>query len=202
MDLDTRIDWTARLHEQLDWHWQVALRPRLAGLTDEEYFWEPVPDCWNVRPRGTSPAITRPGAFSAGTGAFTADFAFPEPDPAPVTTIAWRLAHLIVGVFGYRAAAHFGSTIVSGSDGATAYRAFDYAGTAAEALDQLDAVYADWSAGVRGLDPVALAAPVGAAEGPFADHPMIELVLHINREALHHGAEIALLRDLYRARVD
>jgi len=29
---------------------------------------------------------------------------------------------------------------------------------------------------------------------------MAELVLHINREALHHGAEIALLRDLYRSR--
>jgi len=26
---------------------------------------------------------------------------------------------------------------------------------------------------------------------------MVELVLHINREMLHHSAEIALLRDLY-----
>lgn len=26
---------------------------------------------------------------------------------------------------------------------------------------------------------------------------MAELVLHINREAIHHDAEIALLRDLY-----
>ena len=29
---------------------------------------------------------------------------------------------------------------------------------------------------------------------------MAALVLHINREALHHGAEIALLRDLYTHR--
>jgi hypothetical protein len=28
---------------------------------------------------------------------------------------------------------------------------------------------------------------------------MAELVAHINREVMHHGAEIALLRDLYRA---
>jgi len=28
---------------------------------------------------------------------------------------------------------------------------------------------------------------------------MASLVLHINREALHHGAEIALIRDLFRA---
>jgi hypothetical protein len=29
---------------------------------------------------------------------------------------------------------------------------------------------------------------------------MAELVLHIHREVIHHGAEIALLRDLYRQR--
>jgi hypothetical protein len=29
---------------------------------------------------------------------------------------------------------------------------------------------------------------------------MAELILHINREVIHHGAEIALLRDLYTAR--
>jgi hypothetical protein len=26
-----------------------TLRQRLEGLTDEEYFWEPVPSCWTVR---------------------------------------------------------------------------------------------------------------------------------------------------------
>ena len=31
---------------------------------------------------------------------------------------------------------------------------------------------------------------------------MAELVLHINRETLHHGAEIALLRDLYQWGLD
>jgi hypothetical protein len=45
-----------------------------------------------------------------------------------------------------------------------------------------------------------MAAPCGPAEGPFADYPMAALVLHINREVIHHGAEVALLRDLYRAR--
>jgi hypothetical protein len=32
---------------------------------------------------------------------------------------------------------------------------------------------------------------------PFADAPFADLVLHIHWEAVHHGAEIALLRDLY-----
>ncbi len=53
---------------------------------------------------------------------------------------------------------------------------------------------------MRGLDDAALARAVGPAEGGFADHPMAALVLHIHREAIHHGAEIALLRDLYARR--
>ena len=52
---------------------------------------------------------------------------------------------------------------------------------------------------MRGLGTAALERPVGPAEGPFAERPMAELVLHINREAIHHAAEILLLRDLYRS---
>ena len=47
----TAVDWTAQLHDQLDFYWQHSLRPRLEGLTDEEYLWEPVADCWSVRRR-------------------------------------------------------------------------------------------------------------------------------------------------------
>ena len=40
--------------------------------------------------------------------------------------------------------------------------------------------------------PVTMIAPEG-------DVPMASLVFHVNREALHHLAEVSLLRDLYRA---
>jgi hypothetical protein len=50
------IDWSAELVGQLDSHWRDQLRPRLDGLTDEEYFWEPAAGCWNVRPRTDLPA--------------------------------------------------------------------------------------------------------------------------------------------------
>jgi hypothetical protein len=180
------IDWTRELVEQLEWHWQGHVRPRLDGLTDDEYFWEPAPGAWNVRPRGTSTAPVQ-----AGSGEFTIDFAFPEPVPPPVTTIAWRLAHLIVGVFGARAGSHFGGRPID-------YDSFEYTGSAAAALEQLDEVHDAWVAGVRGLDAGALERAVGPAEGPFAEHSMAALVLHINREAIHHGAEVLLLRDLYR----
>jgi DinB superfamily len=182
------LDWNDLLVSQLDWLWVHQLRSRLDGITDEEYFWEPVPGCWNIRPRGTSTA-----PVAAGSGDYVIEFAFPEPDPPPVTTIAWRLAHIIVGCLGARNASHFGGPPAD-------YQTFEYAGTAAQALDQLDAGYAAWVKGVRGLGADGLARPVGPAEGPFAADPMAALVLHINKEVVHHAAEIALLRDLYRAR--
>jgi hypothetical protein len=50
---------------------------------------------------------------------------------------------------------------------------------------------------VEALGEDGLTNPCGTTEGPFADAPMAALVLHIHRELIHHGAEIALLRDLY-----
>jgi len=183
---------TLTLHDQiidqLDWHWQHQLRPRLDGLTDDEYFWEPVPGSWNLR--RYDPAT---GEVRRGSGEFVIDWVVPEPVPAPVTTIAWRLAHVIVGGFAARVAGHFGGPPAD-------YLAWEYAGTATQALAQLDAGYAAWTAGVRGLTEEKLAAPCGPAEGPWADVPMSGLVLHINREVIHHGAEMALLRDLYASR--
>jgi hypothetical protein len=61
----------------------------------------------------------------------------------------------------------------------------------------LDEGYARWVEGVGGLDEAGLARSCGPAEGPFGELPMAALVLHIHREAIHHLAEVALLRDLY-----
>lgn len=186
----TTIDWTTVIVDQAARHWTNQLRPRLEGLTDDEYFWEPTPGAWNVHPRGQGST-----EMQGGSGALTIDFAQPEPVPAPVTTIAWRLAHIIVGVLGARVHSHFGGPEVD-------YQTFEYAGTADEALAQLDEAFAAWTAGARTWDEAALAEPCGPSEGPWAEHPRVELVLHINRELIHHGAEIALLRDLYAHRDD
>jgi hypothetical protein len=77
------------------------------------------------------------------------------------------------------------------------YQSWKYATDARTALRQLDDAYANWITGVHGLDAQALVRPIGPEEGPWADHSMSELILHINREAIHHGAEIACIRDLY-----
>ena len=171
--------------EQLDWHWTTHARPRLEGLTDEEYLWEPVDGAWNIRPR--SDARTKP----VGRGDAVIDFDFPEPRPAPVTTIAWRMGHVSIGVFGARAANHFGEP------GSVEYETTEWPLTAEAGLALLDQQYAAWTKGVQALGEEGLARPCGPAEGPYADSPFSALVLHINREAIHHMAEIALLRDLY-----
>ncbi|MDT6988122.1 DinB family protein [Streptomyces lusitanus] len=174
-----------RLAEQLDWHWRKNLRPRLDGLTDDEYFWEPVPGCWSIRPRGTSDAPS-----ADGPGEWTMDSASPAPVPAPVTTIAWRLAHITVSCLGFRVAWYFGGQDVDS-------RTFPYAGTADGALEQLDEMYGRWDAGVRRLSDADLDGLPAVGPERF---PMENRVLHVNRELIHHGAEISLLRDLYRRR--
>jgi DinB superfamily len=176
------MDWNVELVEQLEWHWQHQVRPRLNGLTDEEYFWQPVPGCWTVR-------------RSAATGEYTMDYVKSPHDPEPVTTIAWRLAHLI-DVFGPPAAAHF-------ADPPADPPAVSYPGTASEALRQLDDGHDAWIRDVRSLGAAGLIRPQGALSPPeFADAPMARLVLYTNVEIIHHGAEICLLRDLYLRKGD
>lgn len=182
------VDWHGLAIEQLTWHWEHHARPRLAGLTDAEYLWEPAEGAWSVRPREQATTT-----MAAGRGDVVIDFEHPEPRPAPVTTIAWRLGHLIVGVFGARVASHFNGPPCD-------YFTWEYAATADSALAQLDLAYDRWIAGVRALDTAAMSRAVGEAEGPFAASPMAELVLHIHREAIHHLAEVALLRDLWTHR--
>jgi hypothetical protein len=165
----------SHLAEQLDWHWTSQLRPRLDGLTDDEYYFEPAPGCWTLRTEGTQTAP---------------DFAYPPPQPEPLTTIAWRMAHVIVGVLAARVHSHFGGPPAD-------YESWPYAADAETALRQLDDAYQRWHDGVHGLDDADLGKPVGPAEGQWAQAPMSALILHINREVIHHGAEIACIRDLY-----
>ena len=84
---------------------------------------------WCVRRHPATPT-----SIQGGSGDMVIDFEFPEPEPTPLTTIAWRLGHIIVGVLGARTNAHF--------DGPPAdYMTWEYAATAQEALAQFDAGY-------------------------------------------------------------
>src|SRR5579862_9432653 len=81
MGLDRGMDSIAgSLVTAFDYVWE-RLTGRLGGLTDEEYFWESVAGCWSLRQ-------DEQGRWRLDGGGG------PAPDPAPVTTIAWRLSHL------------------------------------------------------------------------------------------------------------
>src|SRR5699024_4480397 len=177
------------LLDQIEWHVREQLRPRLEGLTDEEYFFDPsgTGRAWTVHPR-TPAGEEPPTSLQGGAGEMVIDFEGPEPSPAPLTTIAWRLGHLIVGVLAMRSHSHHGGPPAD-------YMSWDYAASAAEALAQFDAEYDRWIAGVRTWDADDLQAAVGEAEGAWAAHSRATLVAHLNRELIHHLAEIALLRD-------
>ncbi|GAA2138979.1 DinB family protein [Glycomyces algeriensis] len=181
------VHWPEAILGQLEFYWEVHLRPRLEGLHDEEYLWEPADDCWSLRPDAD--------------GALELEFAEPAPEPPPVTTIAWRMVHIGRDVLGVRARAFFGP-----HEGLEDAHMWDLRlwpdplpGTAADAIEMLEAAYAHWCEGVRALDTGALERPLGPKGAWFADDSMAALVLHINREVMAHGAEICLLRDLYRA---
>jgi len=68
--------------------------------------------------------------------------------------------------------------------------------------DTFESGAAAWREALLSADDAALDT-VGLSTYPHGsdpDDPFIDIVWWVNQEVLHHGAEIALLRDLYRAR--
>jgi hypothetical protein len=169
----TRLDLLLR---QLDTSYD-ALRARLSGLSDEEYFWEPVPGCVSLHERD---------------GRWQPDRGYPETDPPPFTTLARRLGHVAVECLLSRWDYTFGDRTLVPAD-------ISYPASAAEGLAQLDEAFTRWRGGLgtladADLDVVGLSTmPWGLDPGlPFGD-----ILWWNNRELIHHGAEMAVLRDLW-----
>jgi len=164
-------------------------------MTDEEYLWEPVPDCWSVRRRADGPGPRATLLAGAADGDWGRDAAsYPHPWPPPFTTIAWRLSHLsemLTLRADHTAGGHSltRDDYLVGGDAATAVAAFD-AGVTAWRKALL-------SSGDAALDTVGHCT---YPHGSDPEEPFVDIVWWVNQEVLHHGAEIALLRDLYRAR--
>lgn len=76
------------------WVWSAYFE----GLTDAELHWEPVPGMWGVR-RKTE--LRTPLVADAAPGDYWVDGERPRPDPEPMTTIAWRIAHLTLGTWNW-----------------------------------------------------------------------------------------------------
>ncbi|MET7308481.1 DinB family protein [Streptomyces sp. NPDC005571] len=165
----------------------------VASMTDEEYLWEPVPGCWSVRRRAAGPG---PGAtVLVGAGDWGRDATPPpHPTPPPFTTLAWRLSHLSE-LLALRADHAIGSHTLTRDD-------YVVAGDAAGAIAAFESGATAWREALLGADDAALDT-VGHSTYPHGsdpEDPFIETVWWVNQELLHHGAEIALIRDLFRVR--
>ncbi|MFZ2749356.1 MAG: DinB family protein, partial [Propioniciclava sp.] len=68
------MTWGAMLGEQLDFYRNAHFWPRIQGVTDEEYLWEPAAGAWSLRPGPDGPWVL--------------DQLPLDPPVAPVTTIA------------------------------------------------------------------------------------------------------------------
>lgn len=164
-------------------------------MTDAEYLWEPGPGCWSVRHRveGPGPRATVLTGTESGDWGRDATPA-PHPAPPPFTTIAWRLSHLSE-LLALRADHTNGSHTLTRDD-------YTISGDVATAVAAFDTAAGAWRDALLSADDKALDT-VGYSTYPHGsdpEDPFLETVWWVNQELLHHGAEIALLRDLYRLR--
>ncbi len=192
--LVVKVYWGRLLVEQLEFYWDAHLWPRLRGLTDDEYLWEPVEGCWSLR-RGAD------GRYVLDSAEPSAQLDPAQLDPPPVTTIAWRLMHIGVGCFWVRSSTFFpepGDPDAGQWD--PRHIPADLPGDAAGGLAFIERAYHRWHDNIASLGIAGMSRPLGRKGGDYARDPMAAMVVHINREVMHHGGEIGLLRDLYRAR--
>ena len=154
------------------------IRERADGLSDDEFFWEPVSGCWTVR-RDES-------------GHWAADYPeFPHPDPPPFTTIAWRLVHVAECKLMYHEYA-FGPARLTWPE-------INSAHTAASAIAQLEEGHALLQSDLAGLEDADLEESRLTNWGER--WPAWRVFWAMIKHDLHHGGEIGALRDLYRQRL-
>ncbi|MFJ5262545.1 DinB family protein [Streptomyces sp. NPDC088387] len=118
-----------------------------------------------------------------------------EPDDSPVTTIAWRLGHLHFCFAG-------GWEWTFGERRHEPKQLVDFTPSAAEAVEHFWALMDRWRDSVATVTDEQLDT-VGFSQYPYGsdpDEPFSGVLWGANLEFIHHMAEIALLRDLWRKR--
>jgi hypothetical protein len=157
-------------------------------LSDEEYFWEPAPGCWSLRRRAEAR-----GPNPTGKGEWVLDGARPEPQPPPFTTIAWRMCHVCISPL-LRYEYTFGGHSLTPDD-------ITWPSTAQDACAFVNESHLRWRTALESVTPAELD-QIGRSQNPYGldqNVRFVELVAWTNVEFAHHAAEIACLRDLYRA---
>ena len=152
------------------------LLDRLVGVSAAEYRWEPVPGCWAVR--------------EVGLDRFEADPVPPtDVEPAPVTTLSWRMHHLASDCLASYTSRGLG-------DWPLEVHGLQWYGEPGPAVEALGTSLEALRDGLAALGPAGLQTPLGPAWGQWADSTWLRLGLHALDELAHHGGEIGLLRDL------
>jgi hypothetical protein len=110
-------------------------------------------------------------------------------DPG-VTTLAWRMTHLRDMLAEERNATWLGQPPDAVPCGEP--------DSAEAAMAGLRAAYGSWRSALVACEDVT--GPIGAVAGHYGAATRRSFVHHVLDELIHHGAEVALLRDLYSAR--
>ena len=160
---------------QMDTAWQ-SLSGRVEGLTVDEFFWEPVPGCWTAHPNAS--------------GRWILDYAVPDPDPPPFTTIAWRLIHIATCKVMYHEYA-FGPAQLT-------WDRLEIPSTVAATLTMLEDGHGHLRDSLRHLTDADL--HVLRATNWGEQWPTWRIFWTMIYHDVLHGAEIGCLRDLYRNR--
>jgi hypothetical protein len=188
--MELRRDRVGLLLDQLDQSAGLS-RGRLEGLTQHEYLWEPYDGMWSIRPREDA---TTADAF--GPGEWVLDTEHCDPfAPGALTTIAWRLNH-VISCFAGRWEWTFGAR---STDPALVV---DFSSDVDATLDRLWFEVDRWATSVAGLSDDQLDVPGygGYPQGLDPQVPFVSILWWVNREFIHHLAEVALLRDLHARR--
>ena len=109
-------------------------------------------------------------------------------DPAPVTTIAWRLWHIAIDCFDDYTRRFAGDESDARSDWTDDHN---------EAIPILDDKWMAYRATIAKRD---WWSQLGENWGPWSQHCVADMAMHASNELVHHAAEVALLRDLYERR--
>ncbi|MCO7218918.1 DinB family protein [Klenkia sp. PcliD-1-E] len=185
-DVLSRPDVVSLVTGQLSFSWW-DLHQHLQDLPDEEYLWKPAPTALSIAPRGQT------DRRAVGAGEWVVEWPDGPDDPGP-RTIAWLVAHL-VEVFAERYEWTFGGHRLRRDDLELAHP------TAQAGVAALSEAVGRWREGVEASSAEEMWT-VGRSQATPIDQqaPFAHLVLHLNRELVHHGAEITVLRDLHRTR--
>ena len=152
-----------------------AVRKRIEGLSEDEYFWKPAPDCWTV--------------YQLPDGRWTYDYEEPDPEPAPFTTIAWRVIHIATCKVMYHEYA-FGA-------GRLTWDELPITGSVSDAVAMLENGHELLADDLRSLatdDELAVPRLTNWGE----KWPTWRIFWTMIWHDAHHGGEIGALRDLYR----